>query len=69
MRKVKEFVKLLKRINPEAEFSTGNFCYYRTSGMGRKDYANIDGDTLKLCKTDKKIDLKKVKYCVLWCSE
>lgn len=69
--KVKEFIKLLKTINPEANFLVGNFYYYSSGGENNLDYVNIDGDELKILEDDatKIRKIKKVKKCILWCSE
>lgn len=60
---------MLKKINPEADISLGNFCYYLSSGKNRIEQVNIDGDELKILKDDKVRNLKKVKSCVIWGSE
>lgn len=67
--KVKEFIQLLKKINPEADISLGNFTYYLSAGKNIVTQVNIDGDEMKILGDDKKRDLKKVESCVIWGSE
>lgn len=67
--RVKNFIKMLNKLNPEAEISMGNFVYYKTSGYNIENIVNIDGDIFKFLVDDKKRDIKIIKKCVIWVSE
>ena len=66
--KLKQFIKLLQKINPNAEISPGNIHYY-IEHKNDKYTLDIDGDNFLIIKDETKRNLKEIKKVVIWQSE